>query len=105
MLDDPEDVEKMLLHQEVGRGHRRVEMRTALVSHGIDRPQDFRNRYGQLTRLVRVQRRRQSRGRQQAKGAERSVCYFSMNKETLPECLLELTRNHWAIKNGLRWAL
>lgn len=73
LLDDPEDVEKMLLHQEVGRGHRQVEMRTALVSHGIGRPQDFRSKYGQLIRLVWAQYRRQNRDWRQTEGTERAI--------------------------------
>ena len=44
LLDAPEDVEKMLLHQGVERENRQVEMRAALVSHGIGRPLDLRSK-------------------------------------------------------------
>ena len=89
----------MLSCWHVGTGHGRIETRISTVSHDVGWLQDPHGWPGPKA-VGRIEAGRQRKGKE-----ERSVRHYIMNAESSPERLLELTRNHWKIENGLHWVL
>ena len=98
-LADHGNAEKMVSHQQVGRGHGREETRTATVCHDIGPLQDAHRRPGRAAigkvELVRV-----------SEGLTRTETrYCIMSRKMSPEDFLKAVRNRWAIENRLHWIL
>ena len=98
-LADPGNAEKMLSHQEAGRGHGREETRTATVCHDIGPLQDA-HRWPGLAAIGKVESVRVSEGRTRTE-----TRYYIMSRKMSPEDFLKAVRNHWAIENKLHWVL
>lgn len=98
-MEDPEAAKEMPLHQELDRGHGRVETRTATVCSDNGRLQD-RHVWLGLAAVGRVEAIREIEGRT----ITEPRCYL-MSQKMPPEEFLETVRNRWAIKNNLHWIL
>ena len=98
-LADPGNAEKMLSHQQAGRGHGREETRTATVCHDIGPLQDA-HRWPGLAAIGKVESVRVSEG-----VTRTETRYYILSRKMSPEGFRKAVRNHWAIKNKLHWVL
>ena len=98
-LDNPPESAEPLSHQQVDKGHGRVERRTATVCHDVDwlREHDWPG----LSAIGKVVAERHL-----ADGSESidSRCYLLSAKPSA-ERFGHVVRSHWAIENGLHWVL
>ena len=98
-MEDPEAAKEMLSHQELDRGHGRIETRTATVSCDIGWLQDLRGWPG-LAAVGKIEATRKVGGR-----TSTETRYYLMSRKMSPEEFLKTVRNHWAIENNLHWVL
>ena len=87
-LKAPGNAEKMLSHQQVGRGHGREETRTATVCHDIGPLQDA-HRWPGLAAIGKVESIRVSEGLTRTE-----TRYCIMSRKMSPEDFLKAVRNH-----------
>lgn len=88
---------KLVRHEDDESGHDRHERRQASV---IAAPADT-PAFPSLVAFARIEAERRSRSGK----IETTTRYFVLSKRLLPSRLLEVTRAHWDIENGLHWQL
>ena len=99
-LDNPPKSAELLSHQQVDKGHGRVETRTATVCHGIDWLQE-RHGWPCLSAIGKVVGERCL-----ADGSESAdTRYFLLSGKPSAERFAHLVRSHWTIENSLHWVL
>ena len=98
-MEDPEAAKEMLSHQELDRGHGRIETRTATVSCDIGWLQDLHGWPG-LAAVGKIEAVRKVGGR-----TSTETRYYLMSRKMSPEEFLKTVRNRWAIENNLHWVL
>ena len=99
-LDTPPESAELLSHQQVGKGHGRVEKRTATVCHDVGWLQE-RHDWPGLSAIGKVVAERQV-----ADGAASiDARYYLLSAEFSAERLGRIVRSHWAIENSLHWVL
>ena len=99
-LDDPRQQEKLLSHQELDKGHGRIECRTASVCHDVDWLQE-RHCWPGLAAIGKVvAERRQKNGRDSV-----GTRYYILSAKLSAERFERVVRTHWAIENSLHWVL
>ena len=99
-LDTPPASAELLSHQQVGKGHGRVEKRTATVCHDIDWLLE-RHDWPGLSAIGKV-----TAERRLADGAESvDARYYLLSAQPEAERFGRIVRAHWAIENSLHWVL
>ena len=99
-LDNPPESAKLLSHQQVGKGHGRVEKRTATVCHDIGWLLE-RHDWPGLSAVGKVVAERRL-----ADGAESvDTRYYLLSAQPDAERFGRIVRAHWAIENSLHWVL
>ena len=99
-LDNPPESAKLLSHQELDKGHGRVEKRTATVCHDVDWLLQRRDWPG-LSAIGKVVAERRL-----ADGTESvDTRYYLLSAELSAERFGRVVRSHWAIENSLHWVL
>ena len=99
-MDNPPKSAEILSHQQVDKGHGRVEKRTASICHDVDWLQE-RHDWPGLSAIGKVVGERRL-----ADGSEGTdTRYFLLSAEPSAERFGRLVRSHWAIENSLHWVL
>ena len=99
-LDNPPESAKLLSHQQVDKGHGRVEKRTATVCHDVDWLQE-RHDWPGLSAFGKVVAERRL-----ADGSESiDTRYHLLSAKPSAERFGRTVRSHWAIENSLHWVL
>ena len=99
-LDNPPESAELLSHQEVGKGHGRVERRTATVCHDVEWLQE-RHEWPGLSAIGKVVAERHL-----ADGGESiDTRYCLLSAKPSAERFGHAVRSHWAIENSLHWVL
>ncbi len=99
-LDNPPKSAELLSHQQVDKGHGRVERRTAMVCHDIDWLLE-RHDWPGLSAIGKVVGERRL-----ADGPESvDARYFLLSGKPSAERFAHVVRSHWAIENSLHWVL
>ena len=99
-LDNPPKSAELLSHQQVDKGHGRVETRTATVCHDVGWLQE-RHDWPGLSAIGKVVGERRL-----ADGSESADArYFLLSGKPSAERFGRIVRSHWAIENGLHWVL
>ena len=99
-LDNPPESAELLSHQQVGKGHGRVERRTATVCHDVGWLQE-RHDWPGLSAIGKVVAERHL-----ADGSESiDTRYYLLSAELPAERFGAVVRSHWAIENSLHWVL
>ena len=99
-LDDPPESAELLSHQQVGKGHGRVEKRTATVCHDVDWLLE-RHDWPGLSAIGKVvAERRLADG---TESVDARYCLLSAQPDA--ERFGRIVRSHWAIENSLHWVL
>ena len=105
-LDNPPESAELLSHQQVGKGHGRVEKRTATVCHDVEWLQE-RHGWPGLSAIGKVVAERHPAGG--TKSVDARCCLLSA--ELSAERFGRVARSHWAIENAdarigrLHWVL
>ena len=99
-LDNPPESAKLLSHQELDKGHGRVEKRTATVCHDVDWLPQRRDWPG-LSAIGKVVAER--RVGDDAESVD--TRYYLLSAELSAERFGRVVRSHWAIENSLHWVL
>ena len=99
-LDTPPKSAEILSHQQVDKGHGRVERRTATVCHDVDWLRE-RHDWPGLSAIGKVVGERCL-----ADGSESvDARYFLLSAKLSAERFGQVVRSHWAIENSLHWVL
>ena len=99
-LDNPPDSAELLSHQQVDKGHGRVEKRTATVCHDVGWLLE-RHDWPGLSAIGKVVGERRL-----ADGSESAdTRYFLLSGKPSAERFGHIVRSHWAIENSLHWVL
>ena len=99
-LDSPPESAKLLSHQQVGKGHGRVEKRTATVCHDVGWLLE-RHDWPGLSAVGKVVAERRL-----ADGSESvDTRYYLLSAQPDAERFGRIARAHWAIENSLHWVL
>ncbi len=99
-LDDPPESAELLSHQQVGKGHGRVEKRTATVCHDIGWLLERHDWPGLSAVGKVVAERRLADG---TESVDARYCLLSAQPDA--EHFGQIVRSHWAIENSLHWVL
>ncbi len=96
-LDDPETA--LATASETGKGHGRIEVRTAYLSADIAWLQD-NHAWPGLQAIGKITRSRETDGKTSSETA-----YYLLSQKLAPERFNALARSHWSIENQLHWTL
>ena len=99
-LDNPPESAELLSHQQVGKGHGRVEKRTATICHNVEWLQE-RHGWPGLSAIGKVVAERHPAGGTKSVDAR----YYLLSAELSAERFGRVARSHWAIENSLHWVL
>ena len=99
-LDDPARQEEFLSHQEVGKGHGRVERREATVCHDVGWLLE-RHDWPGLAAIGKVTAERHVRNG----GDSVDTRYYLLGAKLSAERFGRVARSHWSIENSLHWVL
>ena len=98
-FDAPPKPEKIFVHQEVGKGHGRVERRTASVCHEVGWLRQ-RHDWPGLAAIGKVVSERHVKGKDREQ-----TRYYLLSAPMSAERFGRVARAHWAIENSLHWVL
>ena len=98
-LDDPTRQGDFLTHQEVDKGHGRVERREAAVCHDVGWLLG-RHAWPGLAAVGKVTAERRTKT-----GCRRHARYYVLSRKLSAERFGRVARSHWAIENSLHWVL
>ena len=99
-LDNPPKSAELLSHQQVDKGHGRVETRTATVCHDVGWLQE-RHDWPGLSAIGKVVGERRLADGSESADAR---CFLLSGKPSA-ERFAHVVRSHWAIENSLHWVL
>ena len=98
-LDDPARQGDFLTHQELDKGHGRVERREAAVCHDVGWLLG-RHAWPGLAAVGKVTAERRTKT-----GGGRHTRYYVLSRKLSAERFGRVARSHWAIENSLHWVL
>ncbi len=99
-LEDTHIFTNLASHQDVDKGHGRIETRTCWVSHDIAWLHERHPRWKSINSLIRIVAVRDIKGKVSCE-----TRYYISSLQGMPVKILMAIRNHWAIENTLHWVL
>ena len=100
-LDEPPATAETESHQEVGKGHGRVEERTASVCRDVQWLRDRHPDWPGLAAIGKVEAVRMPKGRAETRETRCHVMSAALSAERFGRAV----RSHWSIENSLHWVL
>ena len=94
-MADPENTEKMMLGNDVGKGHGRIEIRETTVCHDVDMLRNPHYRPG-LQAVGQVTSTRENKGERNTE-----TRFFLLSEQLGPEQCLKTVRMHRAVETSL----
>ena len=99
-FEHPIDNVEYIEHQEIEKGHGRIENRKCTVIYNIEWLQKKYPEWKKLTSIIEIESKRTIKGRE---SFEKRYYISSLNKD--PKSILHAVRDHWGIENKLHWVL
>ena len=96
-----QDTFNISMHEDIDKGHGRIEIRQCYVSSNIEWLQKRHPEWHQINSIIMIKSEREIKG----VNTMESRFYISDLHDTIPEKMLFIIRSHWAIENSLHWIL